>query len=256
MSRRTMDAGSAAWSRIGIAAICAAALLSAVSPPALSAQEEPPDTLPEVAPRWEVGVAGSMAVPTGAFATYVGLGGGFALHGARYLDEGRRVAIRLDVAWTVYGHESAWVPLSPSIPSVDVEVTTENGIGSFALGPEIVFDRGAVSLWVRSSVGVSDFVTTTSVTGNGDHEPFVTATNLDDTVLALAAGAGIRIALSKGSPHPVALDLGAVHVWHGETDYLREGGVGVDSEGSVRLDTIRSSTNLFAIHLGIVVGLR
>ena len=230
-------------------------LLGVASAHALAAQTEPPDTLPLHPPRWEVGLVGAMAVPTGAFATYVGLGGGFGLHGARYLDEARRVAIRLDVAWTIYGHETIRVPLSPTIPFVDVEVTTENGIGSFAIGPEVVFGGSAVIPWFRASVGVSDFATITSVKGTDGEEPFATSTNYDDATLALSAGGGLRIALSKGSRNPVGLDLGMVHTWHGETEYLRKGGIVTDASGSVRLETIRSRTNLFAIHLGIVVGL-
>jgi hypothetical protein len=231
------------------------AVLFVASAYPVSAQMESPDTLPPPTPRWEVGLAAAMAVPTGAFATYVGLGGGFGLYGARYIDEGRHVAIRLDVAWIVYGHETIRVPLSPTIPFVDVDVTTENGIGSIAIGPEVVFGGGAVTPWFRASVGISDFATTTSVKGTSNEEPFATSTNFDDAALALSAGGGLRISLSRGSHHPTALDLGIVHIWHGETEYLREGGITTDASGGARLDTIRSRANLFAIHLGIAVGL-
>ena len=256
MTRRRRSTGR--WGRrvVAGAAVMAATVATAARPAALRAQVEPPDSLPDVAPAWEAGLVLAMALPTGAFATYVDVGGGFGLHAARFLDEGRRVAIRLDMGWTVYGHETIRVPLSPTMPFVDVEVTTDNGIGSFTLGPQIVLRRGMISPWVRAAVGVSDFATTTSVNGTGSEQPFASTTNFDDATLALVTGGGLRIALSKDNPHPLVLDLGAVHVWHGETEYLRKGGISADAGGNVRLDTIRSRTNLFAVHLGITLGLR
>lgn len=206
--------------------------------------------------RGELGISGVLALPVGEFADYVEVGGGLSGFGVYFLDERQRVGLRLDGSWIVYGRNTVRRPLSPTVPFVDVKVTTQNGIGSFGFGPQFVLGLGPVRPYLRGSVGFSYFNTRTSVEGTNDSEPFASSTNFDDTTFALTAGGGVRVGLAEAGRHPVALDFGAAYMRHGLTEYLREGGLRETSGGGVEIEAIRSDTNLVTFYLGVSVGLR
>ena len=46
------------------------------------------------------------------------------------------------------------------------------------------------------------------------------------------------------------LDLGAIHLWHGEHEYLRDSG----ASGRPALEPLRGRTSAFLIQLGLTVG--
>lgn len=207
-------------------------------------------------PRGEAGLEGVLAVPVGEFADYVGLGGGVRGFGILYLDDQGTFGLRLDASWIVYGSTTVRRQLSPTIPFVDVDVTTENGIGSFGLGPHVMLGHGTVRPYLRGSVGLSYFATTTSVEGTRDTEPFASSTNFDDTTFALIGGGGLRVVVAEARSHPISLDVGATYMRHGETEYLREGGLRETPGGGVEIEAIRSETSLATFHLGVTVGIR
>ncbi len=238
-----------AW--VGIVAVAG---LTCV-PGALSGQRfAAPD---EVGPvRGELGLDGVLAVPVGEFADYVDLGGGIGGFGVLFMDDRQLFGLRLDASWMIYGRSTVQRQLSPSVPFVNVEVTTENGIGSFAFGPQVMVPDGPVRPYARAGVGLSYFQTKTSVKGTNNSDPFASSTNFDDTTFALSGGAGLRIGLAEADAHPISLDLGVTYLRNGRTEYLREGGLRETPGGGVEIDPIRSETNLIGYHLGVTVGLR
>lgn len=206
--------------------------------------------------RGELGLNGILAVPVGEFADYVDLGGGVGGFGVFFVDDRQVFGLRLDASWIIYGRNTVQRPLSPTVPFVNVEVTTENGIGSFAFGPQVMVPEGPVRPYARAGVGLSYFQTKTSVQGSSNSEPFASSTNFDDTTFALSGGAGLRIGLAEAQSHPISLDLGVTYLRNGLTDYLREGGLRETPSGGVEIDPIRSETNLVTYHLGVTVGVR
>ncbi len=230
-----------------------------LAPRGLAAQ----DIVREPAVRYEAGpVRGEftfdliLAIPVGEFGDYVDVGGGLGGSGVLYLDDRERLGLRLDGSWIVYGSNTVRRRLSPTIPFVDVDVTTRNWIGSAGFGPQLTLGEGAVRPYVRASVGFSYFATTTSVEGTYDAEPFASSTNFDDVTYALGGGAGVRVDLARARHNPVSLDVGVGYVRHGLTEYLREGGLRETPGGGIEIEAIRSRTDLLAFHLGVVIGLR
>jgi hypothetical protein len=196
------------------------------------------------------------AHPVGKFADYVGPGGGFSLFGLLYMGDRRTLGLRLDLDLIVYGSNTVTRPLSPSLPLVDVEVTTENSIASLAFGPQLVLGRGRVRPYLHGSAGVSQFVTTTSVWSSGNPYPFASTQNQEDHAFFLSAGAGVRMLLSRSSRHPLGLELGGHYLRRGLADYLVKGETQGGSGEEIPLETIRSETNLATFHLGLTLGFR
>jgi hypothetical protein len=244
----------------GILLVAAALTLSGAG--RAVAQELEPEPEPDIsagltAPvRWELGGALLLAEPLGEFGRYVDGGGGFGLSGVRYFGAARRLGVRADLTLVSYGKVSSTSELVLSGVGVDVDVTTENIIASFAIGPQYVFGRGRVRPWVNASIGSAQFVTTTSAWSGGRPVPIARADVLEHHVLALTAGGGARVALWPGRQRPISLEVDARYHRHGAVEYLREGGVRDLPDGSVTLDPITSDADLWTIRVGAVMGLR
>ena len=216
----------------------------------------PPTGPDSTAVRRELGFTLITAQPVGEFADYVGPGGGFSLFGLLYMGDRRTVGLRLDLDMIVYGSNTVTRPLSPTLPLVDVQVTTENAIASLAFGPHLVLGGGRVQPYLHGSAGISQFVTTTSVWSSGATYPFASTQNQEDHAVFLWAGGGFRILLSRSSRHPLGLELGGRYVRRGVADYLREGETQDGSGDEVPLEAIRSQTNLGTFHVGLTLGFR
>ena len=154
-----------------------------------------------------------------------------------------------------YGSDTRRVQLSPTIPFVEVDVSTQNQIGSVGIGPQLLLGQGWFRPYGRASIGLSDFATTTSVNGFGESDPIAQTTNFDDVTFALVGAAGVRLMVSHGM-YPFAIDLGGRYFRHGETEYLRKGGLTAGPGGDVMMETIRSGANLIGWHAGVSIGLR
>lgn len=211
----------------------------------------PPDSLGVGS---ELGFTLIGARPVGEFADYVGPGGGFSLFGVLNLGDRKSVGLRLDLDLVTYGSNTVRVPLSPTVPFVDVDVTTENSISSLSLGPQLVLGQKRVRPFLHGSVGVSQLVTTTSVWSSGDLVPLASSQNYEDHVFMLSAGGGIRIVAAAWAGRPFGLEIGGHYVRRGVADYLREGGLQAAQGGETVLDPIRSETNLITYHLGMTLG--
>ena len=111
-----------------------------------------------------------VAAPLGEFNDNVGLGGGVGLGGLLYLNSQRYVALRAEGSFVVYGSDTVRRPLSPTIPFVDVDVKTTNSILSAGVGPQIFLANGPIRPYIYGTVGLSYFVTQTSVKGDHDDE--------------------------------------------------------------------------------------
>jgi hypothetical protein len=205
--------------------------------------------------RGRVGVAADLALPVGQFHEYVKNGGGVRGFGLLAMDPYGILGLRLDASYVVYGHQTRVVPLSPTVPLLDVKVSTDNQIAFGSLGPQLTFPLGPVRPFVRGGLGVSYFFTTTKARGTSSSSPFAQTTNYHDTRLALEGGGGLWIHLG-GSRTPIDLSLETTYVHNGRTRYLRKESVVEQPDGTVTVTPIRSGANLVTLNLGIVLGLR
>lgn len=237
-------------------ALLALAPLLAVTATQASAQPEGRFTDESAPLRGEVGGGLVLAVPVGEFDDYVDLGGGISGFALLYVDDQETFGLRITGSWLVYGSNTVRVPLSPTVPFVDVDVTTQNWIGSLGFGPQIVLGHGAVRPHLHGSVGFSYFATSTSVEGSHSSGPFASTTNFDDFTFALAGGGGLRFALVERRSNPLSLDLGVTFLRHGLTDYLREDGLVELPGGGVEVRPIRSRTSLANFYVGVSYGMR
>ena len=196
---------------------------------------------------------GQLAAPVGEFSSHVELAGGFGLGGLLYLHDQRLVALRVEGNLVIYGTETVRVPLSPTVPFVDVDVRTTNSILSAGAGPQVYLSTGPVRPYIFGTVGLSYFVTETSVRGDYDEEPFASTTNFDDFNLSLTGGGGISVGVYHGDV-TVNLDLSVAYNHNGLTEYLTKGDLRRLPRGGWVADPILSDANLVTYRVGISVG--
>jgi hypothetical protein len=202
-------------------------------------------------PAVHVGIAALLAQPTGQFANYVDFGGGLGAHVLWEPGPDGFFGFRADGSYLIYGSETRRYGL---LPLVDVDVTTNNQIAGFQIGPQVSVGRGVVRAYGYGQLGFSYFATTSSVEGSGNIESFASTTNFDDFTFASSLGGGLRFQLTRGRT-PIALDLGARYLYNGRARYLREGSIEV-SGSDVTITPIESQTNLIVYQLGVSIGIR
>jgi hypothetical protein len=225
--------------------------LVAIVAPGLSAQSP---GLREAHPRAEVGGGVSLAFPVGEFGNFVDFGGGLNGFAVINLDRAALLGLRIEGSFMLYGSETVQRPLSLTIPEVAVDVTTDNFIVSFGVGPQFTLSHGPVRPYVFGTLGFSYFATESSARGTADDYPFGRSVNFDDFTFAIASGAGLLVNLSSGRK-PVALDLGVEFLQNGRTRYLREGSMRAARDGTVTFTPIESETNMLVVRFGVSVGL-
>lgn len=186
------------------------------------------------------------AEPQGEFGYFVDDGYGMSGHGVFNLGRRGTLGLRLDGTFIVYGHEHFSQPLSPTIPRVWVDVTTDNIIGSGFIGPQVTLGRGTIRPYVHGGFGFSYFATNSSVDGDPYHYS-LGSTNFDDWAPALTGGGGLYLALSRR----VLLDMSAQYMHTGRVEYMREGGIYEDPDGTLWLEVIESEVSLWMWKLGV-----
>jgi hypothetical protein len=205
-------------------------------------------------PRHLLGINGTLVRPVGEFQQFVDWGGGLGMYGVVNLSPNGLIGLRFDGSFVIYGHERYATPLSSWVPRVWVDVSTDNMIMTLGLGPQLTLGSGPIRPYVFGTAGLAYFTTVSSVKGADDWEPFAQSTNFDDVTVALTGGGGMLFRLTRGR-HPVSLDLSVQSTYHGETEYLRRGGIVENTDGSLTLYPIRSETNVVTFRAGIAIGL-
>ena len=247
-------------------ALLAAALLAA--PGALGAQDcddydyEECEYLDEERPTGGFfGGSFTIAETQGEFSDYVDGGLGGSLHYIHALDRDGILALRVDGGFVIYGYERQTVPLSPTLGGrILVDLTTSNDIAWIGVGPQIGVPDGRLRPYANGYVGYSYMATTSSVSSSDyyyddyyDDRVFST-TNFDDWSFSYGGGAGLYIPV-RGGPQPISIDLGVRYHNNGEAEYLREGDIQDNEDGSITLFPVRSDTDLLTFHIGVSVGI-
>lgn len=199
----------------------------------------------------------TIAQTQGEFADYVDGGLGGSLHYIHALDRDGWLALRVDGGFAIYGYERQTVPLSPSLGGrILVDLTTSNNIAWIGVGPQIGVPDGTLKPYVNAYAGYSYLATTSSVESSSyyDDEDYFTTTNFDDWSFSYGGGAGLYIPVRRGAS-PVSIDLGVRYHNNGEAEYLREGDIQDNEDGSITLFPVRSDTDLLTFHIGFSVGI-
>jgi len=245
----------------------AGALLAAAASPA-AAQLFPEATLGDPRPsRFTVGVDGVVMDPRGSFGRNVSsVGFGIGGHALLRLDPRGILAVRADAGSTQYGSERAQVPSSPFIGSfggrVGLEVATRNSVSWVGIGPELSFAVGRVRPYVNGGIAYARFSTTSELQGDGydvygnyqSNRRLATSQNQADGTGARTAGAGLYLPVG---PRRWLADahLGVRYFDGANAEYLREGSITDEPDGTITFTPLRSRTPFVAYQLGVSVAI-
>lgn len=190
------------------------------------------------------------ANPVGEFGEAVGGGFGGQLGFRLRLGRDLPLLLRLDAGGMIYGHERFGVCVATCF--VWADVTTTNTVGYLHAGPELALP-GAVSPYVFGTVGFSYFSTQSSLEDDFTGENFFNTRHYADLVASSRVGGGFRFGL--GNSGRVKLDLGAEYHMNGEAEYLREGDIVDNADGSITVFPNRSEANFMTYRLGVSIPL-
>jgi hypothetical protein len=202
-------------------------------------------------PRGYVGLSLQVGKATGQFAAYVDYGGGLGAYLVFRPNRRGPIGVRLDLMYLNYGSQTHRYPL---VPGVAVDVTTDNQIVQFALGPQLTIGQGALQAYGFGTFGGSIFSTTSSVEGsNQNNEQFASTTNHSDATFSSEFGGGVLVRVSRGQP--VLLDIGARYLKNGRVTYVTKERVSIVGN-QLLVNPVDSEANLVVYHLGVTVGVR
>jgi hypothetical protein len=206
-------------------------------------------------PAFHVNVSLLAADPRGEMGQVVDQGFGLQVGGSWALDQERRVRLRADLGFLIYGHERRRLCFAAPVGCrIETDLTTDNNIFFGGIGPEVVLATGPVRPYLNASAGFAYFATTSSLSGADEWNNWGNTTNFSDGSFAWRAGGGVRVQLSHGRK-PVALDIGLEHHDNGIVEYLTEGDIVDHPDGSITMFPTRSEARLVTFRLGVSIGI-
>lgn len=206
-------------------------------------------------PRAEAGVSFVVADPQGEMGRLVDQGFGAQGYGSWALDRAGHVRVRGDLGFVVYGHERFRSCFGAPVGCrIEMDLTTTNTIFYGGLGPELVLATGRLQPYVNAGFGFTWFATTSSLSGVDEWDDWANTTNYSDAGFAWRAGGGLRVGLTRGRT-PVSLDLSVERHDNGIMEYLTEGDIVDNPDGSVTLLPTRSEADLVTVRIGVSVGI-
>ncbi len=205
--------------------------------------------------RLTLGMNLGAAILQGDFAANVPPGGGHFQVG---FDATGRISslfgIRLAGGFINYGKEIIAVRLFDETDRVSSHLTTRNNILSVGIGPQVDFSTGRIRPYVNGFFGVGYFYTDTRLAMGGQDLEGSSTTNFNDWVMGYGIGGGVKIHVLKSRGVPIFISFDTQYRMHDQTEYLVEGSIVDDREGS-RVRSLVSDADFFLIGLGVSVGL-
>jgi opacity protein-like surface antigen len=206
-----------------------------------------------------VGGAGGgllIGLPTGELANNIDVSGGFGMSGFYNLLSNGALRVRIDGGFLQYGSETHEVCLANPIGCrVRVDVRTANSMAYGGVGPEVVLTSGFVRPYLNAGIGFSYFETASSLSGDDDSAEFAHTRHHDDVALAFTGGGGIYVPMNVKNT-PLALDLSARYHRNGRMEYLREGDIRDNPDGTISFTPNRTDADFLTLQLGVSVGIR
>ena len=200
--------------------------------------------------RFQVGGDFVVAQPKGELATNIPTGYGLNLTGMFRLDPRGFLSLRGDVGGAQYGQESFRVPYYGVTDRVRLEVETTNGIAWGGIGGHLQIPDGLIRPYANASIAYTHFATTSSISGTDDSEEYASTTNQSDGSRAWIFGGGVVIPF--GSRYSLGgLNLGARYYYGGEAEYLREGDITDNPDGTITINPQRSKTDMVVWQVGV-----
>ncbi len=207
--------------------------------------------------RITLGALGIAAAPRGEFQSNLGKGlqgGGFDAFGLLRLDGRGVLSLRVEGGGLWYGSESQRVRFVS--PRIGVKVVTTNSIAELGFGPELAVPVGPVRPYVNATYGVHYFSTSSSLEGleTSSNSNSYSTTHQADATSTYGFGGGVRVPVGP-ERWDVAIDAGSRYYHGGTAEYLKEGDIVDNPDGSLTIHTRRSRTDFQTFYLGFSVGL-
>lgn len=217
----------------------------------LDAQQLPQESEP-LGPRFFVNIGGFISNGIGhEFGELVGAGGGLnGGVGFAPVASERNFLLRADLGFSIYGTERT--PACFTQPCwIKGDLVTDNTVFYAGAGPEILLKQdGRWQPYLYGTVGPSWFTTRTAPKGAGENCD-CRITHLNDVGVGWRIGGGTRFKVSES----LLIDFGIVYNGNGLRQYLTDGDLALNPDGSVSMNTRRGTANLLALQLGLSWGI-
>jgi len=187
-----------------------------------------------------------VAQPKGELATNLPTGYGFDFNGMFRLDRKGWINLRADLGGVQYGHERQRVGSLVS-GRVNLNVETDNRIAFGSFGAQVQVPDGWFRPYANAGIAATYFWTASTLSG-ADSYAYASDTNYDDWSHAWVFGGGVMIPFGKSLG---ALNLGAKYHYGARANYLREGDITDNPDGSITLNPRSSKTDLVLWQMGV-----
>ncbi|MFC1791549.1 hypothetical protein ACFL0I_03685 [Gemmatimonadota bacterium] len=204
-------------------------------------------------PRAGVGINFVVGQPMDEFADFVEAAYGGELMGRFALDPTGILSLRGDLGFMIYGYDSKRVCFQGIGCRVEARLKTSNNIFYGGIGPELALPLAWARPYANAFMGFGYFNTSSSLESLwGDQDSFTTE-NFGDGTFSWGAGWGLELNVNRGGI-PVYLDFGARYHHHGVMEYLTEGDLVDNPDGSVTVYPNRTEANLISYRFGVTIG--
>jgi hypothetical protein len=219
--------------------------------PSLSAQRQE-DWIPR--PRANVGVNFIVSEPVGEFEEFVGAGFGADFFGRLPMDPEGFISLRADLGFLIYGYESKRVCFEGIGCRVQARLQTTNNIFFGGVGPELAIPMRQVRPYVHAFMGFSYFNTSSSLEDLHGFDSDFNTENFGDGTMSWGFGGGLEVNLKRGWT-PIDLNLGFRYHENGRVEYLTEGDIVDNPDGSITMYPVVSDANHMSYHFGVSIGI-
>lgn len=193
------------------------------------------------------------ADPVGELAGFFDQGFGAQLAASAPLDPAGHVRLRADGGFVVYGYERTRYCFSlPFGCRLEADLTTTNNIAFAGLGPELVLITGRFEPYLYAAAGVTAFFTSSSL--DDDYGEGFRTTHQSDAMFSWRGGGGVRLGLFSGHRR-VAIDIAVERQRNGVAEFLTEGDILDNPDGSITIFPNVSQADLTTFRVGFSIGM-
>jgi hypothetical protein len=156
-----------------------------------------------------------------------------------------------DYGFVVYGSENRLVPISTTIPPVQLKVDIGSSINFVHLLTRVQPRKGGVRPYADGLIGLKH-LSSNSVIANYSGEVIsgTGKTYVSDSSLSYGVGGGLQIPLAKSGEDGLMLDGNVRYLRGGRARYLKKGSIR-EVDGVTIFDVLASRTDVIAFQIGI-----
>jgi len=211
----------------------------------------------------EAGINLLVAVPQNEFSKNVkNVGFGVGVEGLLFFGNSSvPFGVGLDLGFMNYGNENLNVPLSTTLPGVTVNLDRTNNLANFHLLFQITTNGKVARPYLDLLFGGNYLYTESKVTEESEGKDIATSQNLSDYAWSYGFGGGMMFRIYEPDQADMPafgslfLDLKVRYLRGTEAEYLTEGSIVGNPDGTVTLHTSKSKTDMIQIQAGVKVQL-